>query len=92
MYVMVTATYPSHKRREVRAVFDRLGEPTQSFLKRLHVLGRADLECGTKVFTIYDIEASKEHEGFVAVLQRMREYSNIEGFNYSADIVGIPLL
>ena len=91
MFVMVTATYPNHKRREVRAVFDRLGEPTQPFLKRLHVLSTPDLECGIKTYTIYDIEASKEYEGYVAVIQRMREYSNIEGVKYSVDITGIPL-
>ena len=87
MYIMVTATYPNHKRREVRALFDKVGEPTQPFLKRLHVLAKVDLECGTKVYTIYDVEASKAYEGFVAVLQRMSEYLSIEGFNYSADVL-----
>ena len=55
MYVIATATYPNHKRREVRALFDKLGEPTEPFLKRLHVLSTPDLECGIKVYTIYDI-------------------------------------
>ena len=86
MYVIATATYPNHKGREVRALFDKLGEPTQPFLKRLYVLSTPDLECGIKVYTIYDIETSKEYEGYVAVIQRMREYGNIEGFKYSVNI------
>jgi len=88
MYVMVTATYPGHKMVESAEAFQKAEQtPFPPFLKRLHLFVRADMEYGLKAWTIYEIDAGKEFEGFQAIANRHIRYLSIEGYKYSLDVV-----
>lgn len=87
MHVMITTTYPLHKAIEVAEVFNRLGEPTEAFLKRLYVFSRPDLESGWKSYTIEEVEEGKEYEGLWAIGQRLAQYAGIEGYKFDMRVV-----
>lgn len=78
-FVMVTATFPPENSKQIGTVFTKLPKMPE-FVKLLHTLITQDEDM--KVFSLYEIEDDKMHEGIIAISKRYIPYHEVSGFKY----------
>ena len=99
MIIVSTVTYPPSQSTEATRAFIKSTEtPLPPFVKRLYVLTMGDIEHGTKVLGIYEVDDGKVPDGIKEVVKRYAElFFGIEGFRYQIEAAltaeeAIPLL
>lgn len=84
MHIMVTITYPPHKRPEVQELFQKVPELPDS-VKRIAIYGTMDGMA--KSYVVFEIDDSRVDEGLTGMLTRLAGYDVVEGFRWKIELV-----